>query len=177
MPAGSPAAGTPLPDTEALRQAALRASWARDRQVGQRRLWGRWVSWMLLRFGLPLLLIASLAGLGFVWMQPLTATNAELQDSPVATTLQRPASMTAAASAAAAAPTTSEPAASGAAMPAESAPPPAAAPVAEPGLPAHAIENPPEALRLPALRLDLDTGVARRTPRKTPTQRSGANRP
>lgn len=58
--------GTPLPDTEALRQAALRASWARDRQVGQRRLQWRWVQWGLQNIGLPLAVVGVGAAL-VVW--------------------------------------------------------------------------------------------------------------
>jgi hypothetical protein len=47
-----------VPDSEALRQAALRASWRRDHRVGRLRRWWRWVVWALWRYGLPLLLLA-----------------------------------------------------------------------------------------------------------------------
>lgn len=46
--------GTPLPDPEALRRAALRSSWERDLQVGQRRLRWRWAQWGLRHIALPL---------------------------------------------------------------------------------------------------------------------------
>ncbi|MES2843278.1 MAG: hypothetical protein V4794_23625 [Pseudomonadota bacterium] len=47
-----------MPDSESLRQAALRASWERDHQVGRRRRWWRWTVWAFWRYGLPLLLLA-----------------------------------------------------------------------------------------------------------------------
>ncbi|MDM7942666.1 MAG: hypothetical protein QUV35_08560 [Hydrogenophaga sp.] len=47
-----------MPDSETLRQAALRSSWRRDHRVGRRRRWWRWAVWALLRYGLPLLLLA-----------------------------------------------------------------------------------------------------------------------
>lgn len=42
-----------VPDPDALRQAALRASWARDRKVRQRRIAWRWLLWALARYVLP----------------------------------------------------------------------------------------------------------------------------
>lgn len=48
-----------MPDPEALRQAALRASWERDHRVGRRRRWWRWTVWAFWRYGLPLLLVAA----------------------------------------------------------------------------------------------------------------------
>ncbi|WP_291090159.1 hypothetical protein [Hydrogenophaga sp.] len=47
-----------MPDSESLRQAALRASWERDHRVGRRRRWWRWTVWAFWRYGLPLLLLA-----------------------------------------------------------------------------------------------------------------------
>ena len=49
--------GNPLPDTESVRQAALAASWRRDRVVARRRLAWRWFLWYLWR-SLPYLLAA-----------------------------------------------------------------------------------------------------------------------
>lgn len=42
-----------VPDPDALRQAALRASWARDRKVRQRRIAWRWFLWTMVRYVLP----------------------------------------------------------------------------------------------------------------------------
>jgi hypothetical protein len=49
-----------VPSTEAIRQAALSASWARDRRVARRRLAWRWLLWAGWRIGLPLLLALAL---------------------------------------------------------------------------------------------------------------------
>ncbi|HAJ11196.1 MAG: hypothetical protein WCS60_00755 [Hydrogenophaga sp.] len=46
-----------LPNTESVRQAALAASWRRDRAVARRRLAWRWAGWYLWR-SLPYLLVA-----------------------------------------------------------------------------------------------------------------------
>ncbi|OGB15142.1 MAG: hypothetical protein A2W72_17720 [Burkholderiales bacterium RIFCSPLOWO2_12_67_14] len=53
-------AKAPVPDTETVRQAALRASWRRDRWVARRRLLGRWLLWCLRRYVLPIVLIVGL---------------------------------------------------------------------------------------------------------------------
>jgi anti-sigma-K factor RskA len=67
---------TVAPDTEVLRRAALRASWARDRRVARRRLALRWFVWALWRYGLALLLVAAVAAAVGAWMlsisQPAT---------------------------------------------------------------------------------------------------------
>lgn len=42
-----------VPGSDALRQAALEASWRRDRQVAQRRIAWRWVVWCVQRYSLP----------------------------------------------------------------------------------------------------------------------------
>jgi hypothetical protein len=58
-----PLAPASVPDTQALRKAALESSWKRDRRVGKRRLVMRWVLWAFFRYGIPfsLLLAATLA--------------------------------------------------------------------------------------------------------------------
>ncbi len=71
MSTGPTAPGTALPDTEALRRAVLQASWARDREVGRRRLRWRWASWALTRIGLPLLSLAAVGGLTALYLQHL----------------------------------------------------------------------------------------------------------
>lgn len=47
----------PVPDPEAVRLAALQASWRRDRRVAQRRIVWRWFVWFALRY-LPWLMAA-----------------------------------------------------------------------------------------------------------------------
>lgn len=49
----SPGPAGLVPDADALRQAALRASWARDHTVRRRRIAWRWVLWFMLRFVVP----------------------------------------------------------------------------------------------------------------------------
>jgi hypothetical protein len=44
---GSPGMGSPVIDTNTLRQAALQNSWQRDQRVARRRLAMRWVLWWL----------------------------------------------------------------------------------------------------------------------------------
>jgi len=61
VPPERPTPTSAVPDSEALRQSALRASWRRDRQVGRRRRWTRWLVWALCRYGLPLLLATAAA--------------------------------------------------------------------------------------------------------------------
>lgn len=60
-----PTEPSPVPDVEQVRLRALRASWQRDRQVGQRRLAWRWTLWYALRYrwwfgGLLVLVVALL---------------------------------------------------------------------------------------------------------------------
>lgn len=65
----------PVPDSEALRRAALQASWQRGRWVARRRVAWRWVAWASVRYLLPALLAFSLvAGL---WLG-LSAPGREL---------------------------------------------------------------------------------------------------
>jgi len=63
VPPERPTPTSAVPDSETLRQAALRASWRRDRQVGRRRRWTRWLVWALCRYGLPLLLLATVVAI------------------------------------------------------------------------------------------------------------------
>ena len=58
QPALPPIAAAPVPSTESLRVAALRASWSRDRVVGRRRVVWRWTLWYGKRWGPHLLVIA-----------------------------------------------------------------------------------------------------------------------
>lgn len=70
-----------IPDSDSLRQAALQASWSRDRRVAQRRIAWRWTAWYAQKYaphalaGMVVLVAgAYLAGLRLHW--PL-ADNAE----------------------------------------------------------------------------------------------------
>lgn len=63
-------AKAPVPDTEAVRQAALRASWRRDRWVARRRLLGRWLLWLLRRYVLPIVLVVGLGLLLWLGVWP-----------------------------------------------------------------------------------------------------------
>lgn len=57
----SSAISTPVPDAEAVRRAALQASWRRDRAVARRRLIWRWLVWLVQRHYLYLLVLLALA--------------------------------------------------------------------------------------------------------------------
>lgn len=61
-----PAAPAPVPDTAAVRRAALQASWRRDRWVARRRLGLRWLLWVSGRYLLPALLILALGA--WLWL-------------------------------------------------------------------------------------------------------------
>jgi hypothetical protein len=65
-----------VPDSEALRLAALQASWRRDRRVAQRRIVWRWIVWFALRY-LPWLLaaLALLVAVGYLagWLPAIPA--------------------------------------------------------------------------------------------------------
>lgn len=63
-------AKVPVPDAEAVRQAALRASWRRDRWVARRRLLGRWLLWCLRRYVLPIVLVIGLGLLLWLGVWP-----------------------------------------------------------------------------------------------------------
>ncbi|MEZ5663192.1 MAG: hypothetical protein R3E94_06625 [Burkholderiaceae bacterium] len=57
----------PVPDSDAVRRAALAASWQRDRRIAQRRLTWRWALWYLHRYYLHALgVLAVLLALGWL---------------------------------------------------------------------------------------------------------------
>jgi hypothetical protein len=69
-----------LPDSDALRRAALLASWQRGQRVARRRLWWRWTVWGALRT-LPLLVLAAIAFWGWkVWLQGATTETIKGRD-------------------------------------------------------------------------------------------------
>lgn len=65
-----------VPDSEAVRRAALQASWRRDRRVAQRRIVWRWIVWFTLRY-LPWLVaaLALLIAVGYLagWLPTMPA--------------------------------------------------------------------------------------------------------
>jgi hypothetical protein len=75
------------PDAEALRQASLRASWARDRRVGRRRVALRWLVWAFWRYGLPLLLVLVVAASVATWIRSAAQAS---QRAPRFTVLPAP---------------------------------------------------------------------------------------
>jgi len=81
------------PDAEALRQAALRASWTRDRRVARRRLAMRWLAWAFWRYGLALLMVMAFAAAVAAWM--LNVSQASLR-SPRFTVVPTPSTADAA---------------------------------------------------------------------------------
>lgn len=56
----------PVPDAEALRRAALQASWVRGRWVARRRVALRWVLWVVTRYLMPALAVFGL--LAWLWL-------------------------------------------------------------------------------------------------------------
>lgn len=56
----------PVPDAEALRRAALEASWQRSRWVARRRVVWRWLLWAITRYLMPALAIAGVAA--WLWL-------------------------------------------------------------------------------------------------------------
>lgn len=56
-----------VPSAEAVRQAALEASWRRDKRVAQRRLFWRWTLWYIQRFYAHALVVLALV-LGAVYL-------------------------------------------------------------------------------------------------------------
>ena len=73
----------PVPDVDALRLAALQASWQRDRWVARRRVALRWVLWYAGKYGLQVLLALAVAA--FLWLRVIPGLR-ELTapDEPVA---------------------------------------------------------------------------------------------
>jgi hypothetical protein len=64
-----PDAPAPVPDTQAVLQAALAASWQRDQRVGRRRTALRWLIWGLWRCA-PVVLVFALAWAAWRWLVP-----------------------------------------------------------------------------------------------------------
>ncbi|WP_157572012.1 hypothetical protein [Hydrogenophaga taeniospiralis] len=83
-------AKAPVPDTEAVRQTALRASWRRDRWVARRRLLGRWLLWCLKRYVLPIVLIVGLVLLLWLGVWPSLSKTAETARPAVASSIPLP---------------------------------------------------------------------------------------
>lgn len=86
LPPSAPTRTPVVPGSDALRQAALEASWRRDRKVAQRRIAWRWVVWCLQRYSLPVLgglgamgLVAYLAGL---WPREPAALSPHVVSAP-----------------------------------------------------------------------------------------------
>jgi hypothetical protein len=85
LPNASAPKGLPaVPGSDAIRQAALQASWQRDRRVAQRRIVWRWVLWYLQKYSLPLLALVSVIAvvvyLSGAW--PEAATESPLAQVP-----------------------------------------------------------------------------------------------
>lgn len=82
----------PVPDAEALRRAALQASWRRDRWVARRRVWLRWLLWVGGRYLIPALLVFGVGA--WLWLGVLPGLSHPLNQS---TLFQSPAASPAAA--------------------------------------------------------------------------------
>lgn len=67
-----------VPTSEMLRQAALQASWRRDRHVGPRRIRWRWFAWGATRWAMPVLAAAIL---GYVPMSVLLPSGPPAQEA------------------------------------------------------------------------------------------------
>lgn len=67
----------PVPDAEALRRAALQASWRRDRWVARRRVWLRWLLWASGRYLMPALVVVGLGA--WLWLGVLPDVGNPLQ--------------------------------------------------------------------------------------------------
>ena len=67
----------PVPDAEALRRAALQASWRRDRWVARRRVWLRWLLWVSGRYLMPILLVFGLGA--WLWLGVLPGMGNPLE--------------------------------------------------------------------------------------------------
>lgn len=160
------APGASLPDTEALRRAALQASWARDRAVGGRRLRWRWFTWVATRLLLPLLVVAGVLLLGHLLVQHFGLINAPT--APVDAAV-RPSTGPAASGAASMAAAEERPAAAPAVPPTPALPTASAAPTP----PAMADEPP----RAPLLRMDLGSAPVRPSQSASPQKPPGDLRP
>lgn len=72
----------PVPDVDALRLAALQASWQRDRWVARRRVAMRWALWYAGKYGLQVLLALVVAA--FVWLRVIPELTAPTEPVAVA---------------------------------------------------------------------------------------------
>ena len=69
-----------MPDTDAVRQRALQASWQRDRWVVRRRVALRWVTWAIGRYVVPAVLaFGAIAAAWIGLLQPQAPTEPPLQ--------------------------------------------------------------------------------------------------
>jgi hypothetical protein len=83
-----PTGPVPVPDINALRQAALQASTLRGRKVAQRRVALRWLSWFSIRLGAVLATTA----LAWLWAVPeLSALVARYAPHPADPAMAQPA--------------------------------------------------------------------------------------
>ncbi len=160
------APGASLPDTEALRRAALQASWARDRAVGGRRLRWRWFTWVATRLLLPLLVVAGVLLLGHLLVRHFGLIDAPTAPFDAAVT---PSTGPAASSAASMAAADDRPAAAPAAAMAPSSPSMPTAPTSP-----AAADDPP---RAPLLRMDLGLAPVRPSQSASPQKPPGDLRP
>ncbi len=87
---GPASVGTPVIDTNTLRQAALQKSWQRDQRVARRRLAVRWVLWWLWKYRYYLLAMCALLGtLAYLFYrfhpaeQPAGSVDATLSGAPL----------------------------------------------------------------------------------------------
>lgn len=79
----------PVPDAEALRRAALQASWQRDRWVARRRVWLRWLLWASGRYVMPALLFFGVGA--WLWLAVLPGVGNPLDPLKEIAIFQRPA--------------------------------------------------------------------------------------
>jgi ABC-type nickel/cobalt efflux system permease component RcnA len=78
-----PAAAAQIPDTHAVLQAALAASWQRDRRVGQQRVMLRWLIWGLWRCVLAVLVFtAAWVVWRYHWLMPEIQTQPGARSQP-----------------------------------------------------------------------------------------------
>lgn len=72
-----------VPDTASVRQAALAASWRRDRRVAMRRLWWRWALWALPRYVAPAAVLMTATLLTWMHVRAPSESVAAMAPSPV----------------------------------------------------------------------------------------------
>lgn len=88
LPSSVPTRRPDVPCADAVRQAALEASWRRDRQVAQRRIAWRWVVWYARRLTPPLIgvlgLVVLVAYVAGIWSSASEESQPVADSSPVA---------------------------------------------------------------------------------------------